>query len=70
MQNGSIIDTMESLRTVGNNNEHSCSFIIIKRYLHNNVVDWDMNQLHKEPDESHDCKSNRCCNGNFLILYS
>ena len=38
--------------------------------LHNDVVDWDMNELHKEPNEPHDGKAHRCCHGNPLELYS
>ena len=36
--------------------------------LHNDVVDWDVNELHKESNEPHDSKSDCSCHGNALEL--
>ena len=38
--------------------------------LHQNVVDGDVNELHKEPNETHDSESHCCCQGDFLELCS
>ena len=38
--------------------------------LHNDVVDWDMNELHKEPNEPHDGETHCCCHCDALELYS
>lgn len=38
-------------------------------YLHNNVVDWDMDQFDKEANKSHYCKAYRCCHCNLLELF-
>lgn len=35
-------------------------------YLHNNVVDRDMDQFHKEANKSHYCKAYCCCHCNLL----
>ena len=35
----------------------------------NDVVDWNVNELDKVPNESHDGKSNSCGNSNFLKLF-
>lgn len=37
--------------------------------VHNDVVDWNVNQFDEETDESHDGKANCRCNGNLLELY-
>lgn len=37
-------------------------------YLHNNVVDWDMDQFDKEANKSHYCKAYCCCHCNLLEL--
>lgn len=37
-------------------------------YLHNDIVDWDVNQLDKEANKSHDGKANCCRHGNLLEL--
>ena len=37
-------------------------------YLHNNVVDRDVNELDKKSNESHDGKANSCGHGNLLEL--
>ncbi|KFM62057.1 hypothetical protein X975_20422, partial [Stegodyphus mimosarum] len=36
----------------------------------NDVIDGNMNKLNKETNKSHNCKSYRCCHGNFLELLS
>ena len=38
-------------------------------YLHNDVVDGDVNELHKKPDEAHNGESYRCRHGNLLKLW-
>lgn len=38
-------------------------------YLHNNVIDWDVNQLYKEPYEAHYAEANCSGNRNLLKLY-
>ena len=35
-------------------------------YLHNDVVDGNMNEFDKKSDESHDSKTNCCGNSDFL----
>ena len=37
-------------------------------YLHNDVVDGDVDQFDKETNETHDGKSDSCCHGNLLEL--
>lgn len=39
-----------------------------ERDVHDDVVDWDVNELHKEPYESHDSKPNCGRHGNTLEL--
>jgi hypothetical protein len=34
--------------------------------LHNNIIDWNVDKFHKEANETHDGKTNRCCNCNLL----
>lgn len=41
---------------------------IFRRYLHNDVVNGDVDELDKEANETHDCKTNRCGHGNLLKL--
>ena len=38
------------------------------KYLHNDVVDGNMDELHKESNESHDGKSNGSGHGDLLEL--
>lgn len=38
-------------------------------YLHNNVVDRDMDQFHKEANKSHYCKAYCCCHCNLLEFF-
>lgn len=35
-------------------------------YLHNDVVDGDVDEFDEETDETHDGKPDRCGHGNFL----
>lgn len=35
-------------------------------YLHNDVVDGDVNEFDEETNETHDSKPNRCSHGNLL----
>lgn len=35
-------------------------------YLHNDVVDGDVDELDKEPNEAHNGKPNRRCHGDLL----
>lgn len=35
-------------------------------YLHNDVVDGDVDEFDKESNEAHDGKANCCCHGDFL----
>ena len=37
-------------------------------YLHNDIVDWDMDQFDKEANKSHYRKAYCCCHGNLLEL--
>ena len=37
--------------------------------LHNNIVDWNVNQFDEESDESHNGESNSCCHGDFLEFW-
>ena len=39
-------------------------------YLHDNVVNWNVDQLHKKSNESHNCKANCSRHGDFLELCS
>lgn len=41
---------------------------LFKAYLHNDVVNGDVDELDEEPNKAHDCKTNRCCHGNLLKL--
>ena len=45
-------------------------FWLVEWYLHNDVVDGDVDEFHKESDEAHDRKANRCCHGNLLEFYN
>ena len=47
---------------LSNNVKRTCG------YLHNDVVDGDVDELHEEPNESHDGKPNSSGHGNFLEL--
>lgn len=38
----------------------------INKYLHNDVIDWDMDQLDKESNKTHDSESNSCGHCNLL----
>lgn len=40
------------------------------RYLHNDVVDGNVDKLDEEADKAHDGKSNCSGHGNLLELYS
>lgn len=40
--------------------------LLIVYYLHNDVVDGDVDEFDKESNEAHDGKSNCCCHGNLL----
>ena len=37
-----------------------------KNYLHNDVVDWDVDKFDEETNEAHDGKPDRCGHGNLL----
>lgn len=37
-------------------------------YLHNDIVNGDVDELDEEPNEAHDCKTNRRGHGNLLKL--
>ncbi len=37
-------------------------------HSHDDVVDWNVYQLHEEADESHDGESDGCSHGDFLKL--
>lgn len=37
---------------------------------HNNVINRDVDQFHKEADEPHDSESNRCGHGDLLEFFS
>lgn len=37
---------------------------------HNDIVDGDVDEFDKETDETHDGKSNSCCHGDLLELFS
>lgn len=37
-------------------------------YLHNDIVDGDVNEFDEETDEPHDGKSDGCCHGDLLEL--
>lgn len=39
---------------------------VLVDYLHNDVVDGDVDEFDKESNEAHNGKSNRCCHGNLL----
>lgn len=41
---------------------------VFPRDLHNDVVDGDVNELHKEPDKTHHSKPYCCCQGDALEL--
>lgn len=38
-------------------------------YLHNNIVDGDVNELDKKSNKAHDTESNSGCDCNFLELW-
>lgn len=38
-------------------------------YLHDDIVDGDVNEFDEETDETHDSKSNSRCHGDLLELY-
>ena len=38
-------------------------------YLHNDVVDWYVDEFNKEPDKSHDCKADGSCKRNLLKFF-
>jgi hypothetical protein len=42
----------------------------IGQYLHNDVVDGNMNEFDEEPNESHDSKTNGSCDSNLLEFLS
>ncbi len=42
--------------------------LLIVDYLHNDVVDGDVDEFDKESNEAHDGESNCCCHGNLLEL--
>ena len=42
---------------------------IVKRHLHNNVVDGNVDQFDEETNEAHDSESKRCGHGNLLKFY-
>ena len=39
-----------------------------KSNIHDDVVDWDVNQLDEKPNEAHDGKPDSCGHGNLLEL--
>ena len=39
------------------------------RYLHENVVDWNVHELDSETDETHDRKTGQCRQDHFLVLF-
>ena len=42
--------------------------ILLMAYLHNDIVDGNMNELDEEANESHDGKTDGCGNGDLLEL--
>lgn len=44
--------------------------LVQKVYLHNDVINRDMDQFHKKANESHYSKSYCCCHGNLLEFFS
>lgn len=42
--------------------------IPFQAYLHDDVVNRDVDELDEKPNEAHDCKTNRRCHGNLLKL--
>ena len=36
------------------------------QYLHNDVVDWNMDQLNEKSNEAHDAKADGSCHGDLL----
>lgn len=40
------------------------------RNIHNDIIDGNVNQFDKKPNESHNCKANSSCHSNFLKFCS
>ena len=63
----SIIKLFMILCRVNNHNSYHDNTI---NNIHNNIVDRDVDQLHKISNKSHDEETDCYCQGNLLKLYS
>lgn len=45
---------------------NSYLILLLNKYLHNDVVDWNVNKFNEESNESHYAKTNGSSNGNLL----
>ena len=43
-------------------------YLLLPFYLHNDVIDWNVDKFHEKSNKSHNRKSNSCCHGNLLKL--
>lgn len=52
----------------GSNHNYTLFIVHYNLYLHNDVIDWDVDEFHKESDKPHHCKPDGSRKSNALKL--